>query len=115
MLKLVLLCLLIFVITAAETLVSTWEGRADRQSTSARHNRFSKKAAFWATVFEAILFLDIIMVSREGWYLLGPILLGAYVSKYWALERRRRRFRSRTKKPTRRKREAPAAREEVST
>lgn len=82
----------IFVITAAETIVQTFEGRADRQSTYATHNRFSLRAASWATVFEAILFADIFTIARQGGWLILPVLVAAYTSKYWVLERRRKKW-----------------------
>lgn len=91
----------IFGITVLETWIATWEGRADRQSTSAPHNRFSLKAAGWAGAFELVLFLDIMLLVKEGWSILIPILAGAIWGKYHALERRRKNFRPR---PGRRRR-----------
>lgn len=94
----ILLWAVVFWITVLETWIATWEGRADRQSTSAKHNRFSLKAAGWAGAFEAVLFLDVMLLVREGWTILLPILAGAVWGKYHALEKRRRKFRSRTKR-----------------
>jgi hypothetical protein len=89
---------LIFAVTVAETWIATWEGRADRQSTSAQHNRFSIKSALWAGAFELVLFLDVWLIVQEGWPILIPILAGAVWGKYHALERRRRKWRARVKR-----------------
>lgn len=93
-----LLWLAIFVITVLETWIATWEGRADRQSTSAKHNRFSLKAAGWAGVFEMVLLLDVWLIVKEGWGIALPIFAGAVWGKYHALERRRSRWRSKVKR-----------------
>lgn len=90
-----------FLLTFIETVVSTKEGRADRQATSCKDNRFSKQAAHWAGVFEALLLVDMILLYKEpGWVFL-PIVAGAWIGKYWSVERRRKKFRARTKKPKR--------------
>jgi hypothetical protein len=96
------LCLLAFAVTFAETTVSTWEGRADRQATSARDNRYSKKAATWAGVFEALLYLDIILVAKESTWLAVPVVVAAWIGKYVACESRRKKFRARVKRPKKR-------------
>ena len=83
---------MIFAITVAETLIATWEGRADRQSTYVEHNRFSLKAAHWATLFELVLFIDILVIVHEGLGVIVPILLGAWLGKYYALEKRRKKW-----------------------
>jgi hypothetical protein len=85
----------IFAITVLETWIATWEGRADRQSTASPNNRFSMKAAGWAGAFEFVLFLDIMLLVKEGWPILIPILAGAVWGKYHALEKRRKKFRPR--------------------
>ena len=102
-----LLWLLVFAVTVAETWIATWEGRADRQSTSATHNRFSIKAGLWAGAFELVLFLDVWLIVKEGWPILVPILAGAVWGKFHALERRRRKWRKRV----RRKKPAPVSSE----
>src|SRR4051812_21703890 len=93
-----------FLFTIVETLVSTWEGRADRQSTSAKHNRFSIRASWWAAVFEALLLIEILLAVSNPWVIAPAVILGAWIGKFWSLERRRKRFRSRV----RRRRAAPA-------
>jgi xanthine/uracil permease len=93
-----LLWLGIFLLTVAETLISTWGGRADRQSTSAKHNGFSIRAANWEVAFEVVLLIDIYLVVREGWTIIIPIAAGAWLGKYWSLERRRKRWRARVKR-----------------
>jgi hypothetical protein len=93
-----LLGTLAFLLTFAETIVSTWEGRADRQSTSCRDNRFSKKAAAWAGVFEALLLVDVVLVVHEPVLYSPPILAAAIIGKYWSLEKRREKFRRRVKR-----------------
>lgn len=93
-----LLALVVVALTAAETYVSTWEARADRQATSCPDNRFSKKAGWWAFVFETLLYAGMILVAREAPWLAGPGSLAAGFSKYHAVERRRKKFRSRTKR-----------------
>lgn len=85
-----LLWILVFVITLVETFISTWEGRADRQSTHWPNNRKSLLAAFWAVSFELVLLTDIMVIVAEGWAVLVPVLAGAGLGKYWACERRRR-------------------------
>jgi len=93
------LWLLMFSITVLETWIATWEGRADRQSTACRDRRFSLKASHWAAAFELVLLIDIMVIVREGWAVLIPILLGAWWGKYSALERRRAKWRARVKSP----------------
>lgn len=89
----------VFFITLAETMIATWEGRADRQSTTAKTHRFSLLASTWAMLFEAVLCVDMVVVAREGWSVIPVILLGAGIGKYWACERRRRKFRRRPRRP----------------
>ena len=98
MLATVALWAAVFAITVLETWIATWEARADRQSTSAKHNRFSLKAAWWAGAFEMVLLLDVWLIVREGWAVGIPIFAGAVWGKYHALEKRRAKFRSRTKR-----------------
>lgn len=88
----------VFAITVLEVWISTWEGRADRQSTSAKHNRFSIKAGIWAGAFEIVLLLDIWLIVREGFGVGIPIVAGAVWAKYHALEKRRAKFRARVKR-----------------
>lgn len=92
-----LLGVLAFFLTIAETAVATFEGRADRQATSCPDNRFSKKAAHWATVFEWVLMIDILIIVHS-WWMFIPIGAGAWIGKYWAVEQRRKKFRRRTKR-----------------
>lgn len=87
----------VFAITVAETWIATWEGKADRNSTSCRTSRWSWRAAGWAGAFELVLLVDIMLIVKEGWALVVPILAGAIYGKFSALERRRAKFRSRTK------------------
>lgn len=87
----------IFVVTALETAIATWEGRADRQATSASDNRFSKKAAHWAAIFEAILVADIVITVSNPLLYAPVVVVAAWIGKYWAVERRRSKFRARTK------------------
>lgn len=88
-----LLWLVVFALTIAETWVATAEGRADRQATTAKHNRFSLTAAHWAAAFEALLLIDIILIAKESIWLGVPIIIGAWLGKYAAVERRRRKWR----------------------
>lgn len=88
----------VFGITVLEVWIATWEGRADRQSTSATHSRFSHKAAFWAATFEIVLLVDVVLIVREGWTIIVPVVAGAYWGKWRALERRRSKFRGRVKR-----------------
>ncbi len=94
-----LLGLVVFALTAAETYVSTKGGRADRQSTYAATPAKSTEAALWEGLFEAILWLGVILIGSEAHWLAFPAIAGAVVSKRWALERRRKRFRRRPRKP----------------
>lgn len=82
----------VFIITVLETLIATWEGRADRQATSSRSRKWSLRAAHWAAAFELVLFVDIMLLVKEGWTILVPILAGAWIGKYAAVERRRRKW-----------------------
>lgn len=84
----------IFTITLLEVLISTWEGRADRRSTTAKTMRYSVIAANWAVAFEIVLFLDLWILVKEGLPILIPISAGAWIGKFWALERRRKKFRA---------------------
>lgn len=93
-----LLGTLAFFLTFAETIVSTWEGRADRQATACRDNRFSKKSAHWAAVFETLLLVDVVLVVQEPVLYAPPIIAAAWIGKYWAVEQRRKKFRRRTKR-----------------
>lgn len=94
------LAIAVVVLTAAETYVGTWEARADRQVTSksgVRSNKFSKKAGWWAFVFELLLYAGMILVAREAPWLAAPGSIAAGLSKYHACERRRKKFRPRRK------------------
>lgn len=84
----------IFLITVLETLISTWEGRADRRSTTSKTRRLSMIAANWAGSFELVLFVDILVVVHEGWRVMIPILAGAWIGKFYACEQRRKKFRA---------------------
>lgn len=86
-----------FALTVAETVVSTWEGREDRLSTSSRSHKHSIRAAHWATVFEILLLIDILAVVHDPFAMFFPIVAGAWLGKYWAVEKRRKKFRSRVK------------------
>lgn len=83
----------IFLITLAETLIGTWEGRADRRSTTAKTMRWSIIAANWAVSFEVVLLVDLYILVKEGPAIIIPIGAGAWIGKLWACERRRRKFR----------------------
>jgi predicted hydrolase (HD superfamily) len=93
----------------AEVWVATLEGRADRQATAAKTNRYSLLAAHWSAVFEAILLLDIALIVHSGFIVAAAIVAGAWLGKYIAVEQRRRRFR--TKGLNRRSRRARPAQE----
>lgn len=90
----------VFLLTVAETVVSTLEGRADRLSTSSRSNKHSLRAASWATVFEVLLLIDVLVLVHDPIKMFFPIVAGAWLGKYWAVEKRRKKFRSRVKQPT---------------
>jgi hypothetical protein len=98
MLQHLLLGSLAFFLTFAETIVSTWEGRSDRQSTACKTNRYSKKSAAWAGVFETLLLVDVVLVVHEPVLYSPPIIAAAVIGKYWSLEQRRKKFRSRVKR-----------------
>jgi hypothetical protein len=93
-----LLLILAFALTLAETWVATKEGRADRQSTTAKSRRFSIISANWATIFEWILLLDVGFIARTDLptaLALGVVIgLGAWLGKFIALEHRRKKFRT---------------------
>ena len=101
--KTALLWIGLFWLTVLETWVATWEGRADRQSTSARTSRYSWISSGWAGVFELLLLLDIWLVVREGWTVGIPIVAGAVWGKFYALEKRRSKWRGRVRRPRVRK------------
>jgi hypothetical protein len=109
-----LLWIAVFAITVAETLIATWEGRADRRSTTARTNKWSLRSSHWAALFELVLFLDVYLIVTEGWHVIFPILAGAWLGKYWSLERRRAKFRRNAANPPRRKPKQPVAAEPVT-
>jgi Flp pilus assembly protein TadB len=88
----------VFLLTVSETVVSTLEGREDRLSTSSRGNKHSLKAAHWATVFEILLLIDVLALVHNPMQMFFPIVAGAWLGKYWAVEKRRKKFRSRVKK-----------------
>lgn len=90
MLVTVLLGIGAFALTFAETIVSTWEGKADRQADTATTKRFSLKAAHWAAVFEMLLLVDVVLVVYEPVLFAPPIIAAAWLGKYWAVERRRK-------------------------
>lgn len=94
----VLLCLLVVAITVGEVLVGTWEGRADRRSTYCATSRQSKIAAFWAAVFEGLVYVGIFCIARIAPWLAVPGIMAAGSAKYWALERRRKKWRARVKR-----------------
>jgi uncharacterized membrane protein YqgA involved in biofilm formation len=88
----------VFLLTVAETVVSTLESRADRVSTSSRNNKHSLRAAHWATVFEVLLLVDVLVLVHDPIRMFFPIVAGAWLGKYWAVEKRRKKFRARVKK-----------------
>ena len=90
--KTFLLCLLMLIATASETLLTTIGNRADRQSTYSKTSRLSKKAAFCAALFGGILALEMNLVPSVGLWLLIPVMLGEYFPMLWALERRRKKW-----------------------
>lgn len=98
MLRVIFLQVAVFFITLSETVIATWEGRADRQSTTAKTNKYSLRASGWAGLFELVLCVDMYVVAHEGWSLIPSIVLGGTLGKYWAVERRRKRFRRRPRR-----------------
>lgn len=93
MLVTVLLQSLAFLLTFAETAVSTWEGKADREDRSV-------VAANWALVFEGLLIVDIVLVVADPVVYAPVILAAAWLGKLWAVERRKRMIRRNTITPT---------------
>jgi hypothetical protein len=87
----ILLAVGVFLLTVAETVVSTLEGSADRR-------RRSVVAANWATVFEVLLLVDVLALVHDPLKMFFPIVAGAWLGKYWAVEKRRKKFRSRRQK-----------------
>lgn len=94
----VALWLAAFGLTWIENVISTRGGRADRQSTASKTNRYSKIAANWDVLFNIVLLVDTWLVVSQGFELLIPISAGAWLGTYTELERRRAKFRSRTKR-----------------
>lgn len=92
------LWLLAFGLAWVENLIATRGGRADRQSTSCRTNKFSIIAANWDVAFGVVLLVDTALVVTQGYDLILPIAAGSWLGTYTELERRRSKFRSRTKR-----------------
>jgi hypothetical protein len=85
---------LAFAVTYAEAYISTKEGQADRDSRTKGTNWLCIVAANWAVAFELVLAVDIWLFVREGWTILAPIAVGAWLGKYQPTEARRRKFRA---------------------
>lgn len=98
-----LLAVLVFALTWAEVVVCTKGGRADRQSTYCPNSRKSWEAAAYEGAHVVILVAYTYIVIRQSLWFAVPEFAAAILSKRWALEKRRRKFRSRTRKPRRRK------------
>jgi hypothetical protein len=92
------LAVLVFALTWAEVVVCTKGGRADRQSTSCKTSRKSWEAAGWEGAHVVILVAYTYIVIRQSLWFAVPEFVAAILSKRWALEARRRKFRSRTKR-----------------
>lgn len=86
------LVILAFILTLAETWVSTLEAKADRASTPSKSKRLSIISSNWAAVFEAILLMDIALVIHAGLAVGAAVVMGAWIGKFFSLERRRKRF-----------------------
>lgn len=87
----------VFLLTLGETLVVTWENRADRQVTRGKNYlnpKMSLKAALWAGLFDVLLIVDVILVQESGWELVPTVFLGAAAGKLWALEKRRLKWKN---------------------
>jgi Flp pilus assembly protein TadB len=95
------LCLLVAAVTAGETMVAVRERRAERQTNSCPDNRFSKRAAFWAMMFEALLLVDVLATVFNPLVIFPVVVVTAGLTEYWELERRRKKFRARVRKPRR--------------
>jgi hypothetical protein len=94
----VLLGVAAFLLTFFEVVVATKEGRSDRLSTASATNYHSKVSAVWAGVFEALLLVDVVLVVYEPVLFAPPVILAAMIGKYWSLEQRRKKFRSKVKR-----------------
>lgn len=105
----VLLALLVAALTAAETLVSTWESRADRQVGPPGTDHFARKAAIWAAVFEALLYAGMYLVVAEDVWLAIPGVIAAGISKHWAMKRRIKKWKPRKRTSRNAKRAAAAS------
>jgi hypothetical protein len=62
-----------------------------------------------------VLLLDIWLIVREGWLIGVPIFAGAVWGKFYALEKRRSKWRSRVRKPRRRHTDASPGAESATT
>lgn len=102
-----ILAVAVFALTWAEVVVCTKGGRADRQSTSCKTSRKSWEAAGWEGAHVVILVAYTYIVIRQSLWFAVPEFVAAVLSKRWALEKRRKKFRSRTKKPKRQKLDNP--------
>ena len=72
-----ILGLVAFVITVAETYVSS-------KTTQAIASRRKVHAANWNSCFEMILLVDILLVVANWKVVAIPILLGAWIGMYWS-------------------------------
>jgi hypothetical protein len=95
----ILLGVLAFALTWVEVVVCTKGARADRQSTYCKTSRKSNEAAVYEGLHEAIIIAYTVLVVKEALWLALPVITAAVLSRRWTLERRRRKFRRRPRKP----------------
>jgi len=99
----VLLAVVAFALTWAESVVCIKGGRADRQSTYCATSRKSSEAALYAGLHEAVLVAYGALVYKESLWLAIPVIAASLLSTRWALERRRKKWRANAGKRRRKK------------
>lgn len=92
---------LAFVITFAENWVSARSRGAERQSKLAATPRYSIFAANWASLFDLILIVDMVLTVDDPWKVAPWFLAGGWLGELVACEQARRKFKTRKRRKRR--------------
>ncbi len=73
--------LLVFLLSFVEEMVGA-------RRTQAIVKKRAHAAGSWSALFDALLFLDVILVVQGYWWLVAPICAGSYLGNWWAVQSR---------------------------
>lgn len=76
-------------------LLSFTEEMVGARRTQAIVKRKAHQSGAWSALFDALLFVDVILVVQGYWWLVLPICAGSYAGNWWAVASRTRQKRTR--------------------